>query len=97
MKVITRILRAIKEWLDPKLKCKRLGCDLTPVQFKVLVKSRDYSEIYADAICDIDTCKRCLSRHGLPKNMKKINRFHSVSLPSYRFDELEKNGYILTR
>ncbi len=88
------MLRAIREFWNPSLKCKRLGHTSKPTTVKIRKKSHG-RVVVKDYKAMLNICDRCGKKHGEPFNLKQIDWFTSCSMPSRMWEEIKSNGYLI--
>ena len=88
-------MRIVKEFFNPKLKCKRLG-HLKKVETKKIRKECEWwrRAIAEDYSCKINICERCGKVLSVPYDLKYLGYWTSITMSSERMREMEENGYI---
>ena len=86
------ITRFFKELFDKKLKCERVGHRIGTHRFRIRKRSKGYG-VCTDFKAKIDFCIRCRNYHPEPYDLEELTTFTSVSMPSYYWDSIDKNGY----
>lgn len=87
-------MRWWKEFWSPKLKCKRLGCDIKVEKITIRREDSGYGCVAKDFTAERDVCSRCGFK-GEPKNEEYKTYWTKVTMSSSYFDEMEEKGYII--
>jgi hypothetical protein len=95
MKAINKLLIAIKEFFNKSLKCQRLGHIPETKKVKIRREANSLNCIMKDYKAEIDYCQRCRAQISEPKNEIPYNWYNSVSMSSYRWEELKTKGYLI--
>lgn len=84
------MIKRLKEFLNP---CPTKGHKYKPARKKIRRKSKDYGEVVADFMVDVDVCVKCGDKSA-PYNEVKVDWFNSCSMPSDMWEEIKEIGYI---
>lgn len=90
-----KILKAIKEYLNPSLKCDRIGHDIRTQTAVIRRHSNMLSAVVADYSCNLQVCHRCGKSVGQPEKEEFLEGFTSCVMPNEMWDEINKNGYLI--
>lgn len=89
------MIRALKEYFNPSLKCDRIGHDLKTQQAVIRRRSNMFRAVVADFVCKLKVCSRCHKVVGAPENEVLLEGFTSCQMPNEMWQEINKNGYLI--
>lgn len=84
--------RWLSELCDVRKKCKRLGHKKKVEVRRIRRKSDFPMSVCRDFEAHFETCARCGKSFGIKKE-DIIESYTSVTMPSYMWDEIRKEGY----
>ena len=87
------MMRVIKEFFKPSLKCRRVGHEIVLSTKRIRRKSNRWHEVVADFDASFTFCKRCGHETKLLKE-EKVDSFASCSMPDYMWKAMEKDGFL---
>jgi hypothetical protein len=77
-------------------KCARLGHNYKPVRCVIMQEGGGYNSVCADYSANIPTCTRWGCNAKLePVIVEQIRQYTRVSMPSEKWDELRRRGYLI--
>lgn len=89
------MIRSIKEYFNPSLKCDRIGHELRSQMAVIRKRSNMFRAVVADYSCNLQVCHRCGKIVGQPEKEEFLESFNSCSMPNEMWDEINKNGYLV--
>ena len=87
-------MRIIKEFFNPKLKCKRVGHRMVNKPATIRRSSQSYGSICDDFYADIPVCS-CCGKTDDPINEKYKTHWTSVTMPDSMWDDIRNNGFLV--
>lgn len=90
------MIRAIKEFFNPKLKCERIGHNEAEIEKKIRKEGGGFRAVATDYKCKVKRCKRC-HKESEPYDLKEYDSYTSVTMPSSMWDEIKEKGYLVLR
>lgn len=89
------MIRTIKEYFNPALKCDRIGHELRTQTAVIRRHSNMLRAVVADYSCNLQVCHRCDKIVGQPENEEFLEGFTSCIMPNEMWDKINKNGYLV--
>lgn len=87
------MIRLIKEWLKPELKCQRVGHNYKQDSIRIRKNSHKFYASVIDYSATVDRCTRCHHRTE-PRDEKEIDYFTSCTMPRSYWERIESKGYV---
>lgn len=88
------MLRKIKEWWNPSLKCKRLGHEEGVVSLRIWRRSFEYREVAAEYMAEFERCPRC-GKLGKILSEKKVDWFSGLEMSREDWRTMDRLGYLI--
>lgn len=88
------MLRTIKEFFSPSLKCQRIGHDCIEKSIKIRKKGGGYRVVVTDYNAKIKFCKRCHCELGEPYDLEYYDSFTGCEMPARMWGEIREKGYL---